>query len=246
MIKKIVKGILILAGVIVLVGGCASFTEGFKEGLSDSRSNTTVENKVESTNEITPEVADKSKESENITKENQATNTKVETENDKKNKTSNKTKENKETEEFDQKKYWENYHRENVKVIPEPNTTEMVNYQISKANVDIIDKTDEELNELVKEAYEFIQSKAIQESYFESNETMESLMYYGELLEEYYETPSKYNELAKIIMGIGTDTVQIIKYTYRGHEDGHGIKSNHEQIIKGFMKANEIVKQSNQ
>lgn len=130
---------------------------------------------------------------------------------------------------------------------PESNTKEMVDYIISKAYSQVTDLSKEERIKLVNESYDFIQKKVISNKCFEDNETMEKLIYYGAFLEKNYKDESKDNELAKVVRNIGTDTIQMIKYVYRGNEtkESESTIENHDQIIKGIKKANEIIKEIN-
>lgn len=100
----------------------------------------------------------------------------------------------------------------------------------------------------MNESYDFIQKKVISNTCFEDNETMEKLIYYRAFLEKNYKDESKDNELAKVVRDIGTDTIQMIKYVYRGNEtkESESTIENHDQIIKGIKKANEIIKEINQ
>ena len=89
---------------------------------------------------------------------------------------------------------------------PESNTSAMVDSIISKARDDAASLTEEK----AKEAF-----TAIYDSYpdfFTDNETMEKLMYYGALLEYGYEGKND------AFYNLGMDTVQAIKYVYRGVE----------------------------
>ena len=92
---------------------------------------------------------------------------------------------------------------------PEPNTTEMVDYIISKANSDSDGKLD---TEKCDEAIAFISDNY--PNYFESNEIMEKAMYYGAFLENSFANKGLNDDYANL----GQDTVQAIKYVYRGAE----------------------------
>lgn len=110
--------------------------------------------------------------------------------------------------------------------LPEANTTKMVDYLIKKA-------TEDKENNLVteEEALNYIKDKFNNNTIFQDNETMEKFMYYGRVLE---------NSENETIANIGTDSVQVVKYIYRGYETIEDIatQSNLEQIEKGLKELN--------
>lgn len=88
--------------------------------------------------------------------------------------------------------------------IPDPNTTEMVDYLSLKAKEDAKTATDED----IQEAVNWLKDNTT--NYFSGNENMEKTMYYGELLEYKYEdTDNKYEKA-------GWQAFKTVKYVYRG------------------------------
>lgn len=88
--------------------------------------------------------------------------------------------------------------------LPDPNTSEMVDYIASKARESAESATTEQL----QEAVDFLKNNT--KSYFSGNENMENTMYYGCLLEYYYSGTN--NEYERI----GFQAFKTVKYVYRG------------------------------
>lgn len=89
--------------------------------------------------------------------------------------------------------------------VPEPNTSEMVDYLILKAKAEA---EAEPSTEKVNKAVEYIRANI--NDAFVSNEVTEQLIYYGALLEYMY--PHTWASQ------LGEDTVKAVKYVYRGVE----------------------------
>lgn len=110
--------------------------------------------------------------------------------------------------------------------LPESNTTNMVNHLIKKA-------AEDKENNLVseEEALEYIKDKFNNNNIFQDNKTMENFIYYGRVLEK---------SENKTLSSIGTDSIQLVKYVYRGVEKINDIstQSNLEQIEKGLKQLN--------
>ena len=108
--------------------------------------------------------------------------------------------------------------------VPEPNTSEMVDYIASKAKNDAQSITQEQTDTAVQ----FIKDN-YPDKYFTDNSTMEKTMYYGCLLEYGHERNS-------VISNLGMDANQLVKYVYRNAEivESDSVKSNLEQIKNGL------------
>lgn len=89
---------------------------------------------------------------------------------------------------------------------PKANTTEMVDYLALKAKTDAKTATDDD----IKKAVKWIKTNVY--NMFDSNENMENMMYYGELLEY------KYKESGNDLEAVGWQAFKTVKYVYRGAE----------------------------
>lgn len=107
--------------------------------------------------------------------------------------------------------------------MPEPNTSEMVDYIIITAKEAA--ETEKSID-LMNEALEYIQSNI--DNAFADNETMETMMYYGALLNYMY--------VDTWAAEIGSDTVQMIKYVYRGIEtpEDEATEENKKQVLENL------------
>lgn len=118
----------------------------------------------------------------------------------------------------------------------EPNTTKMVENIVKKARYDASNGiSDEQRNEAIEYIYKHY------DNYFESNEIMENVMYYGSLLEYAYEEDAKNssaNSLESTYFNLGMDANQCVKYVYRNVEDvsDQATQSNLSQIKKALEK----------
>lgn len=112
-----------------------------------------------------------------------------------------------------------------TETIPEPNTSAMVDYIVTKAKTDSETITEEQKQEAVN----FIKDNF--ENYFKDNDTMEKTMYYGALLEYGCEKDSDLSNL-------GMDAKQVVKYVYRGAEkpEDEATQANLRQIKKSLEK----------
>lgn len=118
----------------------------------------------------------------------------------------------------------------------EPNTTKMVENIVKKARYDASQGISEEQR---NEAVEYIYKNY--DNYFESNEIMENVMYYGSLLEYAYTEDAKNSSpdsLESIYCNLGMDANQCVKYVYRNVEDvsDQATQSNLSQIKKALEK----------
>ena len=110
--------------------------------------------------------------------------------------------------------------------MPEKNTSAMVDYIASQAK--------EDANQFnanhKKSALHFINEN--REDFFKDNETMETGIYYGFLLEYAYENDT----LNKAYYQCGMDLEQAIKYVYRGAEskDSESVLENLRQVDKSL------------
>lgn len=114
--------------------------------------------------------------------------------------------------------------------MPEKNTSAMVDYIASQAK--------EDANQFnanhKKSALHFINEN--REDFFKDNETMETGIYYGFLLEYAYENDT----LNKAYYQCGMDLEQAIKYVYRGAEskDSESVLENLRQVDKSLEEIN--------
>lgn len=124
--------------------------------------------------------------------------------------------------------------KENKKLViaSEPNTTAAVDEIINKGNEDSSKASEED----IKRAIKFINDNY--NNYWTDNETMHKGMYYGSLLEYAKRDKAKENQkgLDYTIYSLGVDTVQVIKYVYRGAEtkEDEATQSNLRQIEKSL------------
>lgn len=109
-------------------------------------------------------------------------------------------------------------------ITSQPNTSEAVDELILKGKNDSKNVTEDD----IKEAIKFINNNY--NKYWVDNETMQRTLYYGALLE--------YSSENKDIKELGLDSVQVIKYVYRGLEkiEDESTQSNLEQIKKSLDK----------
>lgn len=119
-----------------------------------------------------------------------------------------------------------------IVITSEPNTTAAVNEIINKGKEDASKASEED----IKKAIQFINNNY--NNYWIDNETMHKGMYYGSLLE--YAKKDKAKENPKGIDGkiydLGVDTVQVIKYVYRGVDkiEDDSTQANLRQIEKSL------------
>ena len=118
----------------------------------------------------------------------------------------------------------------------EPNTTKMVENIVKKARYDASQGISEEQR---NEAIEYIYKNY--DNYFESNEIMENVMYYGSLLEYAYTEDAKNSspETTEFnYYSLGRDANQCVKYVYRNVEDvsDQATQINLEQIKEALEK----------
>ena len=106
------------------------------------------------------------------------------------------------------------------KTIPEPNTSEMVDYIALTAKENAQTITEEQKTE----AMQFLKDNYT--NYYANNETMEKVMYYGCLLEY------AYKDIDDSIFNLGQDANQAVKYVYRGTEtvDDTATQENLKQV----------------
>lgn len=112
--------------------------------------------------------------------------------------------------------------------VPEPNTSEMVDYLYYEVKDDI--EKNGFSDEIKDEAVKFLVDNY--PNYFTDNETMEKTMYYGYYLERgFKDSDSPYSNL-------GTDAYQAVKYVYRGVEtvEDDSTQANLSQIKKSLEK----------
>lgn len=104
--------------------------------------------------------------------------------------------------------------------IPEPNTSEMVDYIVRTAKENAKTITEEQKAEAIK----FL--KENYPNYYTNNEIMEKVMYYGSLLEY------AYKDIDATIFNLGQDANQAVKYVYRNIEnvDDTATQENLKQI----------------
>ena len=114
--------------------------------------------------------------------------------------------------------------------MPDKNTSAMVDYIASQAKEDA-----KQFNaNHKKSALHFINEN--REDFFKDNETMETGIYYGFLLEYAYENDT----LNKAYYQCGMDLEQAIKYVYRGAEskDSESVLENLRQVDKSLEEIN--------
>lgn len=113
----------------------------------------------------------------------------------------------------------------------ESNTNEMVTHLVKKGREKAKNATESDL----AEALQYIEKNI--DNCFNNNETMEKFIYYGSLLEYYYDG----GEVGSDIRGeIGMDAVQLVKYVYREVESptDDATLSNLKQVKEGLAKIN--------
>lgn len=112
-----------------------------------------------------------------------------------------------------------------TETIPEPNTSAMVDYIVTKAKTDSETITEEQKQEAVN----FIKDNF--QNYFKDNDTMEKTIYYGALLEYSSEKDSDLSNLGK-------DTVKAAKSVYRGSEkpEDKATQTNLRQVKESLKK----------
>lgn len=120
-----------------------------------------------------------------------------------------------------------------TETIPEPNTSAMVDYIVTKAKTDSETITEEQKQEAVN----FIKDNF--QDYFKDNDTMEKTIYYGALLEYSCEKNSDLSNL-------GMDAKQVVKYVYHGAEkpEDEATQANLRQIKKSLEKTENLEKVS--
>ncbi len=115
------------------------------------------------------------------------------------------------------------------------NTSAMVDYLIKKAKAEVNTVNENKLTE----AIDFIKENI--GNLFKDNMTMEKAIYYGSLLEYYYAIDNNsFKGFSDVKGEIGMDTVQAVKYVYRGAEkttDKSTIE-NIKQIEQNLIKIN--------
>lgn len=97
---------------------------------------------------------------------------------------------------------------------------------IRKARTDAEHITDAQ----TKEAVEYIYNQY--GHYFDSDEVMENIIYYGYLLEYGYSDDYSTDAVAKMYTDLGSDAYRLVKYVYRGTESStdERMRTNLEQI----------------
>jgi hypothetical protein len=117
-------------------------------------------------------------------------------------------------------------------ITSEPNTTAAVDEIINKGKDDASKASEED----IKKAIQFINDNY--SNYWTDNETMHKGMYYGSLLEYAKKDKAKKNRegLDYTIYSLGEDTVQVIKYIYRGADkiEDDSTQANLRQIEKSL------------
>ena len=116
---------------------------------------------------------------------------------------------------------------------PEANTSSMVDHLIKQAKNNISNVDSNELNT----ALQYIVDNL--DNMFKDNDTMEKIIYYGSLLEDYYAIDNNsFNGFNDLKGEIGMDAVQAVKYVYRNTEtpqDQH-VTENIKQIKENLTK----------
>lgn len=112
----------------------------------------------------------------------------------------------------------------------EPNTSAMVDAIILQAKADAENASEEELQ---------FATSFIQENYpdfFTDNSVMEKVIYYGSLLEYAYQDTDE-----TVLAELGMDSVQTVKYVYRGAEtvEDEATKLNLEQVGESLAMLSE-------
>lgn len=117
-------------------------------------------------------------------------------------------------------------------ITSEPNTTAAVDEIVNKGKEDASKASEED----IKKAIQFINDNY--NNYWTDNETMHKGMYYGSLLEYAKRDKAKENRegLDYTIYSLGEDTVQVIKYIYRGVDkiEDDSTQANLRQIEKSL------------
>lgn len=125
-------------------------------------------------------------------------------------------------------------------ITSEPNTTAAVDEIINKGKEDASKASEED----IKKAIQFINDNY--NNYWTDNETMHKGMYYGSLLEYAKRDKAKENQegLDYTIYSLGEDTVQVIKYVYRGADkiEDESTQENLRQIEKSLKNIPEDYK----
>lgn len=113
----------------------------------------------------------------------------------------------------------------------EPNTSAMIDSLILKGKEKAKNATEEELNE----ALDYIKINI--NNCFTSNEIMENFIYYGSILEYYYNGGKTNSDIRG---EIGMDSVQLVKYVYRNIETptDEATISNLKQVKDNLSKLN--------
>ena len=109
--------------------------------------------------------------------------------------------------------------------------SEITDNIIRQAREDASQITDEQTKEAVNFIYEHYNH------YFENDEIMEKCIYYGSLLQYAYEDDYKTDLTAKTYTDLGSDTVRLVKYVYRGTESSteKRMSINLEQIKEDLI-----------
>lgn len=120
---------------------------------------------------------------------------------------------------------------------PQPNTSQMVDY--------IIDQGRNFAEKGTKGDATFALQWILdnKSNLFKDNATMEAAMYYGTVMEKYYEGEQlESNPRYYYLYNIGMDTVQAVKYVYRGAEtpESSATKENLSQIEKSIQEINNL------
>lgn len=111
---------------------------------------------------------------------------------------------------------------------PEPFTCEMVDYIAMCAR----EKAKTITDDLTHAALTYISANILDPDLYEKQYTMESMMYFGNLLDYAYKRePDK-----KLYAEVGWDTVRAIKDVYRDWEPPEDSLSPREQAVKGLIE----------
>lgn len=101
----------------------------------------------------------------------------------------------------------------------ESNTSAKVDEILLEARNDAEKLSDEEATAKWEEAFDYLKAHA--DNFYESNETMEKSMYYGEFLYRYIEANANASDVSqledstRVAYDAGYNTVKAIKYVYR-------------------------------
>lgn len=117
--------------------------------------------------------------------------------------------------------------QESEKIEIEPNTTAMVDDIVSRAKADADGHLD---LDTCKEALAYLNDNY--PNYFENNEVMEQVMYYGAFLEYSFEGKGLNDDVANL----GMDALQSVKYVYRNVEsiEDTATQENLQQVKEGL------------